>query len=320
MQWLDEQRGFRGWMAGLAVLGASGCTAPSGTVEVVALDGDEPQRHAIVVSHRPDGSLLEIIQVDATGRARPAVEDDSLVTVIYPHDGTSTRLYTIAVAGHAGELTIHGPAPLPGFDVVGRLDVTAPTNPSADGYEIQLACTGYDTNPFPFLAPQAWPVSVELSADCIGDDGRVPVIVLAKAAHAPIAYAAGMATLDNGVATFDVASWLPHAPNVPVQSSDPSARFEWTLWIDGLPIIGRMWPEGGLRWEGLPVERTSIHAWRAGMLSDQSTERNVPGVPAEIVFDSADLPAPIPPTLHLEGAPTKVGIGHPLHFAWEPSS
>lgn len=321
MKWLGERRGVHAWALGLAVLGTSGCTTTGRTVEVIALNGDEPQNLALVVSHRPDGSLLDTIQVDAAGRATPAVEDDSLVTVIYPYDGTSTRLYTIAVAGHAGELTIHGPAPLPSFDVVGRLDVTAPTNPSADGYQIRLACTGYDTNPYEGLfAPQTWPVSVEFSATCIGDDGRLPVIVLATANHAPIAYAAGMATLDNGVATFEVASWLPHAPNVPVQSNDASAQFEWTLWIDGLPFIGSMWPEGGLRWEGLPIERTTIHAWRTGTLSHQSTERNVLGVPTEIVFDDADFPAPIPPTLALTGAPTKAGIGHPLHFSWERSS
>lgn len=313
------------WLAlGGVLFGAAGCTTTPRAIGVVALNGDEPQPGAIVASHRPDGTILDTIHVDDTGRAIAAVDEDSLVTVIYPYDGTSTRLYTVAVAGNADELTIHGPAPQSPFEIIGRLDVTAPTNPSADGYQIRMARTGYDTNPFPggggFFAPPTWPVSASISAGCIGTDGRVPVIVLATANHAPIAYAAGMATLANGVATLDVASWSPYAPNVMIRTSVPSAEFEWTLWIDGLPFSDSLRPEGGVRWESLPVERTSIHAVRTGVLSDQSTVRNVAGVPAEIVFDETDFPAAMPPTLELTGAPTKVGTGHPLHFSWEPSS
>lgn len=304
---------------GVMVLGA--CTGTGRPVEVVALDGDQPQVGALVVSHRPDGSIIETIQVDEMGRASPLVEDDSLVTAIYPNDGIATRLYTVAVAGHTGELAIHGPTPLPSSDVVGRLDVTAPTNESADDYVIQLACGGYETNPpnLGLFAPQTWPVSIPFPASCIGDDGRVPVIVLAQAQYAPIAYAAGMATLDHGVAKLDVAAWLPYEPNVPLRAS-VHVKVDWTLWIDGLPFVAPMWGDGGLRWEGLTVDRTSIHAVHVGLLSDQSTDRNVAGVPTEIVLDETDLPAAIASPLALTGAPTKEGVGIPLHFSWESSS
>lgn len=158
-----------------------------------------------------------------------------------------------------------------------------------------------------------------MPAPCIGDDGRIPVIVTASTNHEPIAYAAGMATLVNGVATLDVAGWTTYAPNVPLQSTDPTAKFDWTLWIAGLPFSNSLW-NGGLAWEGLPIERTTIRATRGGGLSVQSTERNVAGVPDAIAFGDADFPAAIPGALALDGAPTKVGVGHPLHFSWQSSS
>lgn len=303
---------------GAVVLGAA-CS--NGRVEVITLNGDVPQAGAIVVSHRPDGSLIETVHVDAAGRASAAVEDDSFVTAIYPDDGISTRLYTVAVAGHADELTIHGPALIVASAIVGRLDVTAPTDASADGYQIRLACAGFDTNPpnSSLFGPQTWPISIDVPAACLGNDGRIPVIVTASTNHAPIAYAAGMATLVNGVATLDVTAWTTYAANVPVHASDPTAKFDWTLWIDGLPFTDSI-SNGGLRWDGLSVDRTTIHATRGGALSGQSTERNVAGVPEAIAFGDADFPAAIPGALALDGAPTKVGVGHPLHFSWQSSS
>lgn len=317
MKWAFDRGSIHTLACAVGVLGAPGCMSggatTQGSIEVVALSGDEPQTAAVVVSHRPDGSLIDTKEVDASGRASPLLEDDSLVTVIYPYDETSRRLFTVAIAGHTGELTIHGPPARRAYEPVARLDVMAPPHPDADTYEIRLACAG--------TATETWPASLDFAAECIGDDGRVPVIVTAKEFVRPVAYAAGLATLDNGVANFDVSSWTPMTPNVPLQTTVSSVQFDWTLWVDGLELIGGTLPaEGGLAWEGLPIDRTSIAAWRRTQNSDQVTIRHEAGAPSAIVFDEEDFPAAIPPMLALTGAPTQEGIGQPLHFSWESTS
>ena len=291
----------------LALVAIAACA--QSTVVVVALNGDEPQAGALVVAQRPDGSIIDQVHADAAGRATPRAEDDSLVTVIYPPDEVGTRIYTVAVAGLTGDLVIHAPPARPSYSTVGRLDVTATPNADADDYLVRLECAGAET--------KSWPVSIDFDATCIGDDGRIPVIITATTGQQPVAYAAGMATVQDGVASFAASTWSPVTPNVPIQSSDPSEQFGVTWWIDGLPFFAPVSADGALKWDGPPVGRATIDAARGDPNgAAQSTTRDQAGAPAAIVFSDGDFLPPVSSTLSITGLPTMGGTGQPLHISW----
>jgi hypothetical protein len=283
------------------------CTSRPHNVEILALNGDEPQAGALVISHRASGELIESVHVDASAHASVQVEDDSFVTVVFPPDDVATRLFTVAVVGMTETLRIHGPPPAPTFQTIGHVDVAPAVAQPADDYEVRLACRNAQTT--------TWPMSVEIDATCVGVDSRIPVIAIARAGGQPLAYASGMVTLENGVATFAPSAWLPATPNVPVDSSDLTAQFDWTLWIDGLPFQDSL-VGGGLLWDGLLVERTTIHGWRGDFVAAQHTTRQLVGPPSSVLFGAEDFLPALPRTLTATGLPTKAGVGQPLHFSW----
>jgi hypothetical protein len=182
---------------------------------------------------------------------------------------------------------------------------------NADDYEVMLASAT--------LRMTTLPASMDFDATCIGVDSQVPVIVTARIGGAPIAYTAGTVAVSNGVATFAASSWLPVTPNIPIQSTDPTTQIDVSLWIDGLQFFAPVSATGALRWEGLAVDHSTVHARRGEPYAFQDTTRDQPSAPTAIAFDGGDFLPTIDPTLTFTGLPAKQAIAPPLQASWDRS-
>src|SRR5574338_15568 len=114
----------------------AGCTSPgtgSRRVVVNAIAGDRDAAGVTVVSHAADGTVIDQVVADDSGRAPLVVDDDALVSVVFP-TGTepSITFHVITTSAPDTELTVYGPAgSSETAPVVGMLTVNGPALPDA---------------------------------------------------------------------------------------------------------------------------------------------------------------------------------------------
>src|SRR6478672_8181426 len=102
-------------VATLGALGAAACGSrgPSSHVIIDAFAGTTAEPGALVVAHDPAGNLVDVQVADATGRAQVGIDDDSLVSVLFPAGITPTTphisVITTVPPTDGSELFVYGP-------------------------------------------------------------------------------------------------------------------------------------------------------------------------------------------------------------------
>lgn len=282
-------------LVGLALLGA--CRSDSGggsrTVEIVALGGDQPEVGANVISHGRDGTVIDRAVADVVGRAAIGVDDDSLISVVFPGAITSATpvvsvVTTVAPPGDAG-LEIHGPDRNgPPALVVGVLELAAPNLPAATYFAIDVGCATVRITKFPEF--------IDVGACSLGSDTSIDV--LARAYHdvggdppAPVfdGYAAGTAQMVNGHAVLDLPAWQTSGVTIPLTLDGVTPLVSWTLYADGVPFVGEQIVGSAFAYANLAVDTTTIQATIAGSGFARITDRYVAGVPTSIAFAATDF-------------------------------
>jgi hypothetical protein len=294
------------------VLGLAACAGHERTIDVTAMSGDQPEPGAIVIAHHANGDRFADVHVDANGHAVIRVDDEDLVTLVYPADERGTQLFTIAPTG---DVVVHGrpPPAVTSPPVLGRLDIAPTANVDADLYNVESSCG--------WTWATTFPQTFDVGAGCLGRDGQVPIIVTAYKQGQPVAYVAGLAALTNGSGTFAPTSWLPYAPNAPIVTTGVSPHVEWKLSIDGVPVgPGDELSGAGLSPPGLPVDGAEIRAWIAGPgRIGQTVTRSLSSAPSQIALGPDDFLPQVPATVVASGLPSQGDPTAPLRFTWASS-
>ena len=305
----------------LAVLAA--CRSDSGggsrTVEILALAGDQAEVGASVISHGRDGTVIDRTVADVVGRAAIGVDDDSLISVVFPGTISSATpvvsvVTTVAPPGDA-VLGIHGPDRNgPPALVVGVLEINAPNLASATYFAIDVGCATVRITKFPEF--------IDVGACSMGSDTSLDV--LARAYHdvggdppAPVldGYAAGRAQMVDGHAVLDLPAWQTSGTTIPLMLDGVTPLVSWTLYADGVPFVGEQIVGNAFAYANLAVDTTMIQATIAGTGFARITDRYVMGVPISIAFAATDFVAAFDLT-------TEVVETAPLAMRWDaaPSS
>jgi len=323
--------GVRAWLIALAVLVACRSSGDGGsrTITVNAFTGDQPEAGATVIGHAPDGSIIDQTTADAVGRASIGVDDDSLVSVIFPGNiGALTPVISVVtVAADTDTISIYGPAyggspPL----IVGALQVDGPNLTAADYFEIHIGCATARVTQLP--------ATIDVGACSMGSDTKLDVLVagyhdLGGDPPAPQldGYAAARVEMVNGLATFDAPAWQTTGPIVPVTLDAVMPLVMVEPLSDGLSFGAQQATDNATLWTGLVVDATRITASFAGINAARVTTREVTGVPTAIAFGGSDFLPPVgvtaaltlSPTM-LTWAPNSIGDAVNMHATWEVDS
>jgi hypothetical protein len=294
---------------------------------VNAFGGDVAEPGVAVIGHSPDGQVIDLTNADAVGRASIGVDDDSLISVVFPGNlGSLTPVISIVTVPAQGtELSIYGPSrngppPL----IVGALQVSGPNLVGANYFEIRIGCAS--------VRATKLPAAIDVGACSMGSDTKLDVLVagyhdVGGDPPAPVldGYAAGRVQMTNGVATFDIAAWQSTGTSVPAAFDDVAPYVELELLSDGLSFGSQQVTDHGTLWNGLVVDATRITASLPGVNAARVTTRELLGVPASITLGSTDFLAPVdvsaaipslaPTTITWDAA--SVGDAVNLHATWE---
>jgi hypothetical protein len=282
----------------------------SRTVIVTTYAGDRVLPGATVIGHAPDGQVIDQTTADAVGRAEVGVDDDSLVSVVFPAGATALTpvisIVTVPVPAD-GELAIHGPprASAPPL-IVGTLRVSAPSLPGATYFEIRIGCAA--------VRAAQLPASVDVTACSMGSDSKLDVIVagyhdVGGDPPAPVldGHAAGRIAMQNGSAALDLTAWETAGPSVPVVLDGVTPGIEMLLLADGLPMSSQQLTDHGTLWTGLVVDATRLTAALPGDNAARVTHRELAGAPSTIAFAAADFLPPVATTAAIASlAPTTI--------------
>src|SRR4051812_2162098 len=217
----------------------AGCRSSDGggarAVIVNAFGGEQPEPGVLVISSAPDGTIIDQTSADAVGRAAVDVNDDSLVSVVFPGNVTSLTsvISIVSVAAPDDEVSIHGPARTAPPLIVGVLQVDGPNLAAAKYFDIKTGCATTRVTDLP--------ASIDIGACSMGTDTKLDIVVAAyhDVGSAPPApqldgYAAARVPMTNELATFDIPSWSKTGTNVPVTVDGATAIVEMELLSDGL--------------------------------------------------------------------------------------
>jgi hypothetical protein len=305
----------------------SGSGGGSRQVIVNTFGGDVPEPNVTVIGHSPDGDVIDQTNADAVGRASVGVDDDSLVSVVFPGNlGSLTSVISIVtVPAPDVEVSIYGPAlsnapPL----IVGALQVDGPNLNTASYFEIRIGCATARVSRLP--------ASIDVGACSMGSDTKLDVLVagyhdVGGDPPAPVldGYAAARVPMVDGIAMFTAPVWQTSGPTVPITLDGVSPLVEVELFSDGLSFGSRSATDQATLWTGLEIDATRITASLAGVDAARVTTREVTGAPTSIAWAMADFlpPVPIsaaidtlePTTLHWDPAP--IGDAVDLHATWQ---
>lgn len=300
------------------------------TVIVNAFGGDQPEPGVTVISSAPDGTILDQTNADAVGRASIDVDDDSLVSVVFPGNlsAATTVISIVTVAAPEEEVSIHGPRrnstpPL----IVGVLQVDGPNLPAADYFDIRIGCATTRVTDLP--------ATIDVGACSMGSDTNLDVFVagyhdVGSDPPAPQldGYAAARVPMANELATFDVGAWSKTGTNVPVTVDGVTAVVELELMSDGLSFGTQPLTNAATLWTGLTVDASRITASLPGINAARVTTREVAGAPTAIELDADNFLAAISVSAAITSlTPATItwdaeGIGDAvnLHAVWELGS
>lgn len=292
---------------------------------VNALAGDRVAPGVTVVSHAADGTVIDQVAADDSGRASLRVDDDALVSVVFPAViEPSTTVHVVTTLAPDAELTVYGPADSSeAAPVVGVLNVNGPALPDAEWFDIDFGCTHANV--------ASLPATIDVRSCSLGSDDQVDVLV--RAAHsiggdlsfALDGYAAGRVSLVNGAVSFDIGAWETATTNAPVTVDAAGASVELRLYSDGLPFGTQDLTDHADLWKGLVVDATQVAARIHGDQGERLTIRDFDGVPDAVTFAEADFLTEVAPTitlaslnpLSLRWDETRLGDAVDLHATWK---
>lgn len=289
------------------------CTSPdtgSRRVIVNAIAGDRVAAGVTVVSHAVNGTLIDQVVADDSGRALLVVDDDVLVSVVFPAViEPSTTVHVVTTLAPDAELTIYGPPdhsrPEP---IVGVLNVNGPALPGATVFDIDLGCTR--------VSVASLPATIDVGACSLGTDDKLDVLVrggvTGDVSFWLEGYAAGRLALTNGAATFDIAEWKTAPTDAPLTIDAAGASLALSVYADGLLFDTQDLTDHASLWDGLIADTTRVTASIAGDQGSRVTVRDFNGVPQALTFTETDFLPPIAPSLTLSSL-------NPLSLRWEPT-
>jgi hypothetical protein len=314
-------------LALVACRSSDGSGGGSRTVTVSAFAGDVPEPGVTVIGHSPDGQVIDRTNADAVGLASIGVDDDSLISVVFPGSLTSLTpaISIVTVPAPDAELSIYGPArsgppPL----IVGVLQVDGPTLVGAAYFNIQIGCAT--------VRATRLPAAIDVGACSMGSDTKLDVLVggyhdVGGDPPAPQldGYAAGRVQMTNGVATFTIAAWQSTGTSVPLVLDAVMPYVELEQISDGLSFGAQPVIDHATLWTGLVVDATRVTASLVGVNAARVTTREQPGVPASISLSGAGFLPPVPVTAAVASlAPAtitwdaaSIGDAVNLHATWE---
>jgi len=274
-------------------------SGPAHHVIVNTLAGDKVEPNVTVIAHSPKGDVVDITTADPTGRADIGIDDDSLVSVVFPGEISNITpvisVITTEPPRDGSELTIHGPPnhktpPL----IVGVLQLDGRNLNSADYFNVTLGCVTVRVDSLPAI--------IDVSSCNLGSDQNLDILVRGyhDVGTPPVpqldGYGAGRAAMTNGAATFDVQQWL--TTGTPVAVALPAqAALTWTMHVDGLDFISEPMSATPYAFTGLMVDTTTVDALVPAAHGAQITTRAFMSTPTTVSLAESDfLPAlePIP--------------------------
>jgi hypothetical protein len=300
----------RALVLGICLGAVAACrdSGPAHHVIVNTLAGERVEPNVTVVAHSPTGDVVDITAADATGRAQIGIEDDSLVSVVFP--GTISNItpvisvITTEPPRDGSELTIHGPrgARTPPL-IAGVLQLDGPNLNAADYFNVTLGCVTVRVD-------GRLPATIDVSSCNLGSDQNLDILVRGyHDAGTPAVpqldgYAAGRATMTNGVATFTVPQWLTSGMPVAVtqMQSGTQAALTWTMHVDGLDFVSEPMSTTSFAFTGLVVDTTTVDALVPAPHGARITTRTFEQTPAAITLADSDFlpaldPVPAAPTV-----------------------
>jgi hypothetical protein len=308
-------------VATLVVFALAACRSGGGggsrSVDILALGGDQPEPGAGVISHTRDGAVIDRAVADIVGRALIGVDDDSLISVVFPGSLSSTTpivsILTTSAPPSDVALTVHGPdqngpPPL----IVGVLEIDAPNLVGATYFLIDVGCATVSITKFPEF--------IDIGACSMGSDTSLDV--LARGYHdlggdppSPVldGYAAGRAKMVDGHAILDLPAWQTSGALIPISVAD-TPTVTWTLLVDGVPFIeGEPITGSAFAYANLAVDETQVVLARPVATGARVTHQYVSGVPTSITATDADFLAAFDLTTELVGT-------SPVSVRWNAST
>lgn len=280
---------------------------------VTAFGGDVPEPGVTVIGHTPDGQVIDQTNADAVGRASIGIDDDSLISVIFPGNlGSLTSVISIVTVPASGDVTIYGPRRSGPPLIAGVLQVNGPTLAGANYFDIQLGCAT--------VRVQQLPAVIDVGACSMGSDSKLDVLVTGShdAGGDPPApqldgYAAARVQMTSGVATLDIAAWESTGATIPVVLDGVMPTVDLELISDGLSFDSQPVIDHGTLWTGLVVDATRTTAALPGVNAARVTTREQVGAPATIELGADDFLPPI-------AVSAAIGSLAPTTIGWEPAS
>jgi hypothetical protein len=317
----------------LATLAACRSDAGGGsrTVEVLALGGDQPEPGAGIISHTRDGAVIDRSVADVIGRAVIGVDDDSLISVVFPGSAsTSTAVLSVVTTSAPPSdtpLAVHGPdhSSAPAL-IVGVLELDAPNLAGADYFMVDVGCATVRLAKLPeFIDIGACSMGSDTSLDVLArgyhDDGATPVLD---------GYAAGRVKMVDGHAILALPAWQTTGTPIAVSAAD-TPTVQWTLFADGVPFAENEPLTGdAFAYANLAVDTTQIALSRPTAGGARLTRQYVAGFPVSITatdedflpaFDATtELAGTDPASIRWDAATTTTFDAVHLHATWGGSS
>jgi hypothetical protein len=301
-------------------------SGPAHHVIVNTFAGDRAEPGVTVVSHSPDGDVVDMTVADPTGRAAIGIDDDSLVSAIYPAEIVKVTpvisVITTVAPTDGSELAFHGPRsdktpPL----IVGVLQLDGRNLNSADYFNVTLGCVTVRVDNLPAI--------IDVSSCNMGSDQNLDVLVRGyhdvNGVPQLDGYGAGRATMVNGAAMLNVQSWSTTGTAVAVTQTGVQAALSWTMRVDGLDFLSEPMGATPFAYTGLMVDTTFVDALVPAPHGGRVTTRPFMGTPTAIALSDADFlptlePVPVAPTIEpatIQWEPTTIGADalH-VHVAW----
>jgi len=288
-------------LAAIALLAACRSSGGGGsrTVTVNTFAGDQPEPGVTVIGHAPNGEVIDQTNADAVGLASVGVDDDSLVTAIFPGNlGALTPVISvITVPAPDAEVSIHGPTrnnapPL----IVGALQVDGPNLNTADYFDIRIGCATTRVTRLP--------ADMDVGACSMGTDTKLDVLVAGyhdvSGTSVLDGYGTGRVTMTNGLASLNVPAWQTTRASVPITLDGVAPLVEVELLSDGLSFGREQAIDRALLWTGLVVDASRITASLAGIDAARITTREATGAPTAIAFDTTNFLPPVSKSAALE--------------------
>jgi hypothetical protein len=308
----------------LVLVLVAGCSDDllSRSVVITAFKGDRPAPGVSVISHAGDrvGSVIELATTDVLGQATISVNDDALVSVVFP-----SPVQILTVPAPRDQLSVNFVAELMPEPAVAVLNVTGLALPGAESFSIDVGCAR--------VSVPSLPATIDLEACALGSDEEIDVVVtghhwIGDLSNAEDGYAARRVPIVNGIASLDISAWETTMADLPLTSEGFASSVNLTFLSDGLPFGGHRVGDQPLQVrKGLVIDSTRVVAVLVGNRGTRSIARTVDGIPETLSFSDTDYLPLVEPTatpssfdpLALRWDAAAIGDAVDLRLSWNSS-